>query len=237
MSGDRQLRLQLQAQIHVTVLGPPTSYRFVKSCADSLGGVLLLVVCFFISTTYMVERSIVIQAKPAAIHPYINSLQRWPEWSAWNKETYATMVYSYDGPAEGVGAVSRWKEESGDGKMVITQSDPATGIHYDLEFDNGSMKSKGSITLEPVDGGTKVVWKNGGDASLLFKPMLDGMIGPDFEKGLQKMKTMIETAQIKDTLQRHDGRGELITRANPAPQGKAATLTAPRLCEACRFAR
>ncbi len=160
--------------------------------------VALLAICFFIPTTYSVERSIVIRANPVSIFPYINNLQRWPTWSAWNTETYPTMMYSYDGPAEGVGAISQWKEESGDGRMVLTASDPATGVHYDLEFENGSMKSKGSITFHPADEGTKVVWQNGGDATLLFKPFLDGMIGPDFEKGLSKMKSLIETAQIKD---------------------------------------
>lgn len=160
--------------------------------------VLLLVIAFFIPSTYTVERSIVIKAEPAAIHPYINSLQRWPEWSAWTKETYPTIVYSYEGPAEGVGAVSKWVVDDEDGMMTITQSDAAIGVHYNLEFDKGSMKSSGSLMYEAVDGGTKVVWKNGGDCSLLFKPLLDGMIGPDFEKGLNKMKTVVETAQIKD---------------------------------------
>jgi hypothetical protein len=160
--------------------------------------VLLLVIAFFVPSTYSVERSVVIKAEPAAIHPYINNLQRWPEWSAWTTEAYPTMVYTYEGPAEGVGAVSKWVVDDEDGMMTITQSDPATGVHYNLEFDKGSMKSSGSLMYEAVEGGTKVVWKNGGDCTLLFKPLLDGMIGPDFEKGLNKMKTVVESAPIKD---------------------------------------
>jgi len=171
----------------------------LKKILIGLGAILLLlVILFFIPASYTVERSIVIKADAAAIFPHINSLQKWPNWSAWNKETYPTMVYTYEGPEEGVGAVSKWTVDSDDGMMKITKSDPMTGIHYDLSFDHGKMNSSGSLTFESVDGGTKVIWKNGGDASLLFKPMLDGMIGPDFEKGLNKMKSMIESEPMKD---------------------------------------
>ena len=160
---------------------------------------LLLIIAFFVPSKFRVERSIVIQSEATKIYPLVNNFKRWQEWTAWNKETYPNMEFTYDGPAEGVGSVSIWKDKSGDGKMTMTASD-ATGIQYDLEFQNGSMKSKGGISFSEVEGGTRVTWRSFGEASLLFKPLLDGMIGPDLEKGLNKLKTVIESASSESTV-------------------------------------
>ena len=53
--------------------------------------------------------------------------------------------------------------------------------------------------LEPAEGGVKVVWVDAGDLGMnpmsrWFGLFLDGMIGPDFEKGLAKMKRLGEAA-------------------------------------------
>lgn len=158
---------------------------------------LLVIVSFFIPSAYTVERSVIIKAGPEAIFPHVNNLQTWETWSPWTREKYPTMEYSYSGPEAGVGAISEWKEESGNGKLVITASDTATGIRYDLEFDEGQMKSKGSITFTATSEGTKVTWSDVGDVGLnpmgkYFTFFLDSMIGPDFQKGLNKLKTIVE---------------------------------------------
>jgi hypothetical protein len=55
-----------------------------------------------------------------------------------------------------------------------------------------------SLVLEPAGAGSKVTW--GFDSDLGFNPiaryfgmMMDGMIGPDYEKGLARLKTVAET--------------------------------------------
>ncbi len=171
----------------------------LKKILIGAAGVLLLacVVSLFIPSRYTIERSIVINGDAADIYPYVNNLKRWQAWTPWTKEKYPTMEYSYAGPEEGVGAISMWKEESGSGKLTITRSDSLTGFEYDLEFDEGEMKSKGMIRFERVGQGTRVSWKSTGDVGMnpigkYFTLFLDGMLGPDFESGLGKLKALVE---------------------------------------------
>ncbi len=157
-----------------------------------------LLVALFLPGTYHVERSITIQAKPEAIFPWINDLRKWPEWTAWNKEKDPTVVYSYEGPTEGAGAISKWNgEKFGEGSMKITTSDPQKGAQYDLSFDHGKYNSKGGLTFETVGDNTRVIWSDDGELgrnpiNRFFGLMMDKMIGPDFEEGLNKLKQKVE---------------------------------------------
>lgn len=174
--------------------------KLLKTILHGLAGLvaLLVVVSFFIPSAYKVERSVTVAADPSKIFPYVNNLQQWPSWSPWTVENYPTMKYTYSGPSQGIGATSTWTEESGNGKLVITASDSVKGIEYDLEFDEGQMKSKGAIVLESLATGTKVTWRDAGDVGMspigkYFTLFLDSMIGSDFQKGLDKLKKIVES--------------------------------------------
>ena len=159
--------------------------------------VLLLVIGFFLPGSYRVERSATINAKPEKIFPLINSLKRWPDWSAWNTTRYPDMTYNYTGPETGVGAESAWTgKSSGTGKMKLTKSDPAKGIEYDLDFENGQYLSTGALSFEPAGESTKVVWTTQGDLSgpvgHWMGLCMDRFMGPDFETGLANLKAKAE---------------------------------------------
>ena len=160
---------------------------------------MFLVVAVFLPSRYLVQRSIVIQARPEAIFPWVNNLKKWPEWTVWTKESDPTMTFSYDGPAEGVGAVSKWDgKKVGDGSMTLTEASPASGIKYDLVLMHGKLHSVGGIGFESEGTGTRVVWLNEGELGInpisrYFGLVMDRQIGPDFQQGLQKLKTRLET--------------------------------------------
>jgi hypothetical protein len=164
-------------------------------------GVLLFVliaVSQLLPSTYHVERSVMIQAKPEAIHPWINDLKKWPEWSAWTTAKDPTLVYAYQGPEAGAGAVSKWEgKQMGQGEMTLTESDPQKGAKFDLSFDQGKYRSRGFFTFEPAGNATKVIWGFDGDVSRnpmdrYFSLLMDKMTGPDFEEGLRNLKQKVE---------------------------------------------
>ena len=71
---------------------------------------------------------------------------------------------------------------------------------YDLDFEHGKYKSTGSITLQPVGDSVNVVWSNEGDLGAnpinrYFGLMMDRMIGPDFEEGLNNLKRKVEAGK------------------------------------------
>jgi hypothetical protein len=149
-------------------------------------------------SNYRVERSLIIRTKAENVFPLINNVKRWPEWSAWNTEMDPTLVFSYEGPEEGVGAVSKWEgKKAGQGMMTLTESDPAKGIKYELSFEHGRYVSRGWVSLLPAGTDTKVLMGFGGELSRnpmdrIFGLFMEKMVGPDFEKGLAKLKKQLE---------------------------------------------
>jgi hypothetical protein len=172
----------------------------IKIYLALLGAVIvtLLVVSLLLPGQYRIERRVVINAKAKDIFPMLNSLKKWPAWTAWTKEKDPTMTVSFEGPEDGVGAIYRWTgDKLGVGKLTITRSDPARGLWYDLDYENGQRLSKGGITFEAAGEGTEVIWYNGGELGRnpvrrYFGLFLDRLIGPDFEAGLNNLKRIVE---------------------------------------------
>lgn len=158
--------------------------------------VLLVLVGFALPRHYRVERGIVINGAPAAVHAQVADLRAWKTWGVW-QERDPGMKVTYSEPATGVGAWSAWQStKEGNGKMTITEVTP-TRVIYVLEFPDFGTRSTGSIELVPEAGATRVVWKDEGDLGM--NPMsrwlglwFEGLIGPDFEKGLSNLKRLVE---------------------------------------------
>ena len=160
--------------------------------------VVLIIVSQFLPSTFHVERSAVIAAKAEAIHPWVGNLKKWPEWTAWTVAKDPSLVFSYEGPEEGVGAISKWEgKKMGQGQMKVVESDAAKGLKCDLSFDHGKYLSIGTIAYAATEGGTKVTWSMDGKVSRnpldrFFSLLMDKMGGPDFEEGLRNLKAKVE---------------------------------------------
>ena len=174
--------------------------KILKRILIAVGLLLLglIIVSQFLPSKYHVERSIVIAAQADAIHPWVNNLKKWPEWSAWTAAKDPTLVYSYEGPEEGVGAISKWDaKKMGEGSMKLTASEAGKLVQFDLSFAHGKYLSTGTFTFAPDTGGTKVTWGMDGNVSRnpldrFFSLLMDSMIGKDFEEGLGNLKKKAE---------------------------------------------
>lgn len=163
----------------------------------------IFVIPFGLPAQYRVARTVTINAPPAAIHPSVNTLQEWPEWSAWTTKKYPDLKNTYAGPEAGVGAINEFAAESlgGGGKFEVTKSHPDEGIEYKLEFHQGdaTYPSTGGIKYAKEGAGTKVTWTNEGELGLnpinrwcnVFG-LMDAAMGPDFETGLANLKKKVE---------------------------------------------
>lgn len=149
---------------------------------------------------YKVERNILVNAPPQDIYPKLVDLKAWPEWGVWFKRDPNIQI-SYAGPDRAIGMRSEWiSETQGNGEMEITQLEFNRRLVYSLYFPEYDMGSTGEFTLEPIDGATRVTWTDSGDVgnnpiNKYFVLMMDSMIGPDFEMGLQNLKTIVENQE------------------------------------------
>lgn len=147
---------------------------------------------------YVVTRSATIDAPAATVHALVNSFREWRKWSPW-EDLDPDLERTYTGPPAGPGARYVWKgnRQAGQGSMEITASEPER-IDLILTFAM-PFKEENAVTfdLAPSGDGTEVTWtmrgRLGGVMGLIgrFLPM-DKWVGPDFEKGLARLKAAAE---------------------------------------------
>jgi len=146
-----------------------------------------------------VTRTVDVAAPAEAVFPLVSDLRRYNEWSPWlEKDPQARLTFT--GPVDGVGQTMNWEsanKDVGTGKQSITRIDPGKEVETAVDF--GSQGSAtATVKLEPNGDKTKVTW--GFSSDLGYNPisrymglMFDGWIGPDYERGLARLKSVVET--------------------------------------------
>ncbi len=158
--------------------------------------VILIIVSFFLPAKVHVERSLTMNASAEQVYDMVADLERWPEWMAWI-ERDPNMKFTYGEKTMGEGASYSWSGADGDGTLTIESATPFTGMTTKIEFD-GMEPSQGTWTIASGDSGTTVTWAMDADMSGMpiigkyFGLMMDGMAGPDFERGLFKIDSLLQ---------------------------------------------
>lgn len=164
--------------------------------AAASGLALLLVVGLMLPATPYVERQIQILAPPATVFALVNDFHQINKWSPW-LDTDPNALYTISGPKRGVGATLTWDGHTvGQGSQVIIESESFYRIVSKLDLGSPG-QSTGTFEFLQTEKGTHVTWTFESNFGLnlvgrYFGLMLDGIVGPDYEKGLQNLKTMAE---------------------------------------------
>lgn len=160
--------------------------------------VVLIAVGMLLPRQVTIERSAQIAAPADKIFPHVNNLKATEAWSPWLgldpdvKTTYGDI-------AEGVGAKMAWASDDpqvGSGSMEVLESVPNESLASALDFgDMGTARV--TYTLAEDGGTTTVTWGMVADMGASpvgrwFGLMMDGMVGPDYEKGLANLKALVE---------------------------------------------
>lgn len=151
---------------------------------------------------YTVERSATIAAPPARIYEELVDFHRWTAWSPW-EDLDPQLQRTYSGPESGVGSVYAWSgnRKAGKGQMEIREATEPSKVGIDLEFVKPFKASNDTVfTIEPEGSGSRVTWTLTGKKTAMTKVMgiftsMDKMVGPDFEKGLARLKAVTEAAR------------------------------------------
>jgi uncharacterized protein YndB with AHSA1/START domain len=149
--------------------------------------------------TYTVERSVAIDAPPERIYEQIASFHNWTSWSPW-EDVDPELRRTYSGAESGAGAVYRWSgnRKAGQGRMEITDATEPSRVQIDLVFEKPwKARNDTFFTIQPEGSGSRVTWSMTGKNTLLTKVMgifksMDKLLGPDFEKGLARLKSTTE---------------------------------------------
>jgi hypothetical protein len=152
-----------------------------------------------VADEYVVERSLHVAAPPSALYERIVDLRRWQSWSPW-EDLDPQLQRTYDGPEQGVGASYGWSgnRRAGTGRMAVTEAVEDEHVALDLVFEK-PFKSQSITTfdLESDANGTLVTWRMRGSKTVMTRVMglftsMDKIVGPDFEKGLDRLRAAAE---------------------------------------------
>lgn len=148
---------------------------------------------------FRVARSQEMAASPADVFAHVNELRQWADWSPFEKID-PTMTKSFEGPPAGSGAKYSWAGDgrAGAGSITITDSRPSELILIKLEMLRPfACANDVTFTFRPAGDRTLVTWEMTGQVSLVPKIIhqfvsMDKMVGGEFERGLENLKTLVE---------------------------------------------
>ncbi len=159
------------------------------------------ILCLFGPKEISVERSIVVNADPAIVKTQIGDLKFFQEkWSPWSEKD-PNMKVTYMGEMGKAGSGYSWtgNKEVGTGTMVVNSTEGDSVIQT-LTLDRMG-DSRTFYAVKPENSGAKVTWGISFDIGFMGRAMMlfmnmDKMMGGDFEKGLTKFKTAVESMPV-----------------------------------------
>lgn len=148
---------------------------------------------------FRVSRSVAVAAAPDTVRALVDDLRRWQQWSPW-EGLDPGLQRTYTGPDTGVRARYAWvgNRKAGAGSMEIVDSSSEV-IDIRLEFLKPWRATHDvQFRFVPEGDGTRVTWSMSGTntgLAAVFARFLnyEKLIGPDFEKGLARLKALAES--------------------------------------------
>lgn len=168
----------------------------------SLVGIYFLVISLMPSKVY-VERSIVVDAGQAEIFNYLEDLRNFQEWAPW-AEIDPNTKYEYVGALKGVGTQMNWHSDNigmGYGSLWIDSTTPNSEINLKIQLREFAKPADMNFYFTKEGNSTRVTWDFQTDFHGFWKfyiPMTEKEFGPDYEKGLLKIKRFLEKSVIKN---------------------------------------
>ncbi len=163
-----------------------------------------VVVGLFLPSKVHLERSIEINRDKATVFKVINALENFNKWSPWY-ELDINAEYIVSGPKSGVGSKLEWhgNESVGDGVNEIIESVENDHTKTKMFFGKSDAPAYSIMSLQQNGDKTKVTWAFENDFGMnvfyrYFGLVIEDMIAPDYEKGLQKLKTYVESLPKND---------------------------------------
>ncbi len=160
---------------------------------------------YFLPREPEVTRSIDIALPRAAVFPLVADLRHLAEWSPWLAGD-PDVAITYTGPLDGVGQRVTWESKVpavGTGAETIKAIAPDQSVAMRVTR-GGEPETEAWFRLdEKGAAATTVVW--GYRKDLGFNPVnryrglaIDGIVGPDYARGLARLKAFAETPPKSD---------------------------------------
>lgn len=171
----------------------------MRPLAAGLAGLLFLLAAVpaLLPAEMNVSRSAVLHGDAATITKLVSHYPERLAWVAWTEIDPAAQ-YTFGGEPGAPGSTMAWiGEEIGTAELTLKRVDPGREVVGTLAYSAPfAMTSTDRIVLEPLpDGTTRVTWTASAPLpygpSRLFGVFADGMLGPDYERGLERLEDLL----------------------------------------------
>lgn len=159
---------------------------------------IVLIAALFAPKELHIERSVTINAPQEKVWSNVGSLHGMHNWSPWI-EADPNIKITYEGQDGTPGAIYKWigNSDVGEGQQSITTVNAPnvinTHIHFIKPFEG---EADAAVMLENAGNSTKATWtfdsKYAYPMNVMLLTSIDDMIGDEYSKGLNKLKTMCE---------------------------------------------
>ncbi len=166
---------------------------------------ILVVIGLFLPASVQVERSVSIDAPAEVVYAVVSDLRRFNDWSPWY-ELDPEASYTISEPASGVGATFAWESEdpsvgSGSQQIIALQENRLVRVSLDFGAQGVAVASYEMQALG--EQSTRITWSMETDfgydlVGRYVGLMIDDWVGRDYEKGLARLKTLVESAAAAD---------------------------------------
>ncbi|MEQ9188314.1 MAG: SRPBCC family protein, partial [Cryomorphaceae bacterium] len=160
--------------------------------------IILLIAAMIAPSENHVERSVMINAPGDAVRANVMSFEGMLKWSPWHDRD-PDQEYSIENDGQ-VGALYHWSGADslvGEGTQTITSmsdNEVVTHLHFIRPWESDA---DAVTSLEETENGVKVTWSYSDHTPYPMNVMnlmfdLDEMLGPDFQEGMDRLKTLVE---------------------------------------------
>lgn len=149
--------------------------------------------------TFQVQRVATIKAPAEKIFPYLESPKAAMSWIPF-MEPDPNVKITYSGPDSGKGAAQAWagNAQVGEGRIEVVDTKPSKEVTLKLDMLK-PLEGHNTVVyaLEPKGGETVMTWTMSGQQPFIGKIVsvlidCDRMVGEQFDKGLAKLKSIVE---------------------------------------------
>ncbi len=162
--------------------------------------IAIVIIGFSLPRVAKLKREIIIETSPEKVFEQVNNYKNFVNnWSPWTAKD-SNAKHNYNNIESGIGALYYWegnKKTVGKGSMELLESETNKKVKSLLKFE-GRGESYITIYISPVDTNkVKVLWNFEADngynpIARIFGKFMDKFLGPDYEEGLNKLKTYCE---------------------------------------------
>jgi effector-binding domain-containing protein len=147
--------------------------------------------------SFDVTRERIIEAPPTVIYNNVIDLKNWEAWSPWLEKNPESKI-THSEPTIGVDASFLWEDDEGTGNIKTRSTIPNNTIEQDIQFEDYNPSNMIWSFTQTPNGQTKVTWQLKADhipfmfkIYSVFSGGFDNIFGPDFERGLEKLDSVV----------------------------------------------